>query len=154
MIPEIASVLAVTDFSDFAAKAIPHAYAVVGEGGTVHILHVIDAEDPSQPPNPLYAHYVPGRAPTPAERKLQHDAIVARLEALAPEGAAGRSIRTQAHVVYGSEVASAIREVAQDLDVSLVCIASHGRTGILRAVLGSVAMEVLAKSKRPVLVVR
>ena len=39
-------------------------------------------------------------------------------------------------------------------DVSLIAIASHGRTGFRRAVLGSVADELLRRSGKPVMVVK
>jgi nucleotide-binding universal stress UspA family protein len=36
----------------------------------------------------------------------------------------------------------------------LVCIGSHGHSGLVAAMLGSVAQKVVARSRRPVLVVR
>ena len=154
MIPKVDSVLVPTDFSDIAAQAIPHAYGVVDDGGTVHLLHVIESIEPSGGPNPLYAHYVPGCARTPQQRKNQHKELAVRLRGLIPEGAAARLIRTEVHVVEASKVSEAITQLADRVNASLVCVASHGRTGLAKALFGSVAREVLAAARQPVLVVR
>jgi len=61
-IPEFHSVLAATDLSDFSNHAVPFAYAIAARGGVVHLLHVIE---PVVEPSPLYAHYEPGKFPTP-----------------------------------------------------------------------------------------
>ena len=47
-----------------------------------------------------------------------------------------------------------IRQEAERLGAHLVCIGSHGRSGLAKAVLGSVAQSVVAQSQRPVLIVR
>jgi nucleotide-binding universal stress UspA family protein len=49
---------------------------------------------------------------------------------------------------------SAILDLADELDASLIVIASHGRSGVRRAVLGSVAEDLIRSGHRPVLVVR
>ena len=63
-VAELRRVLVPTDFSEAGLTAIPYAYAVTARGGTVHLLHVVE---PVTAPNPLYAHYVPGRMPTPGQ---------------------------------------------------------------------------------------
>lgn len=50
--------------------------------------------------------------------------------------------------------ASAILELVEELNASLIVIGSHGRTGVRRAVLGSVAEDLIRSGHRPVLVVR
>lgn len=47
-----------------------------------------------------------------------------------------------------------ILETAQARNCGLIVISSHGRTGIVRMILGSQTQEVLAKSAIPVLVVK
>ena len=49
---------------------------------------------------------------------------------------------------------TAILDLADELDASLIVIASHGRSGVRRAVLGSVAEDLIRSGHRPVLVVR
>jgi len=154
MIASLRSVLVTTDFSELAADAIGYAYATVAEGGTVHLLHVAELPTPGSAPNPLYAHYTPGRAPTPEERTLIHADCAERLRALVPEGAEARRIRTEVHVLDDPDIPGAIVRAADERDAALICIASHGRSALLRSVLGSVAQSVLASTHRPVLVTR
>ncbi|MFN2376669.1 MAG: universal stress protein [Candidatus Binatia bacterium] len=154
MIPAVHTVLAPTDFSELANRAIPHAYSVVDDGGTVHLLLVVEATEPRRTPNPLYAHYVPGRTPTLEEKRQQHAELAGRLRDLVPVEAGARLIRTEVHVVETHDVAAAIVEKAEQLDASLVCIGTHGRSALIKAFLGSVASAVLADSLRPVLLVR
>ncbi len=153
MIPRTPAVLAATDFSERAAEAVLRAYSIVDDGGTVHLLHVLEVTEPIRQPNPLYAHYVPGRAPTAEERFRQHAELAERLLALAPADAGARSIRTEVHLVDADEVAPAIVEAADRLDASIVCVGSHGRTGFVEALLGSVARHVVHHCRRPVLLV-
>ena len=61
MTPRFARVLAVTDFSDTADRAIPFAWSLVAPGGEVHLVHIVEY---TGVPNPLYAH---------ATRELLHD---------------------------------------------------------------------------------
>jgi len=154
VIPAVRTVLATTDFSALADHAIPHAYSVVDDGGTVHLLHVIEQIEPRRVPNPLYAHYVPGRTPTPEERMRQHAELEVRLRALVPESARARSIHTEVHVVEAADVAAAVVAAAGRLDANLVCMGTHGRSGLVQSFLGSVAGAVLASNSRPVLLVR
>ena len=50
-------------------------------------------------------------------------------------------------------MAGEILQAAERLNVDAVAIASHGRTGIGRLLLGSVAEEVARKSTRPLLLI-
>ena len=55
------------------------------------------------------------------------------------------------HVEVALNPARGILEVAEDLGVDLLAIGTHGRTGLRRALLGSVADKVLRAATRPVL---
>src|SRR5271167_4774109 len=50
--------------------------------------------------------------------------------------------------------AETIIQAAEDFDVDLIVMATHGRTGVTRLFLGSVAEHVVRASKRPVLTIR
>ena len=50
--------------------------------------------------------------------------------------------------------AEGIMEAAKDIGADLIVIASHGRRGLSKMLLGSVASEVLARSPVPVMVVK
>jgi nucleotide-binding universal stress UspA family protein len=150
-IAELRRVLVPTDFSDTSVAAVPYAYAVSASGGAVHLLHVVE---PVTAPNPLYAHYTPGRSPAAEERARQETELRARLAALVPAAAQTRGVRTELELLEGNEVAELICERAERLDVDAICIGSHGRSGLRRALLGSVAESVLRGTRRPILLVR
>ena len=145
------SILAPTDFSPTADAGIACAFSLVEPGGSVHLLHVIER---SGSPNPLYAHYVPGRAPTPEERARQAAELHARLEALVPEPERERGVRVETHVGEGPEPAEVICELAERIGVDAVAIGSHGRKGVSRVLLGSVAERLLREARCGVVVVR
>jgi nucleotide-binding universal stress UspA family protein len=143
-------VLATTDFSEIGDSAIPFAYGLPRRGGTVILLHVIE---PVTTPNPLYAHYAPGRRPTAAERAAQQAELREGLRALVPSDAAARGIETEIELVEGRDVARCIAEAARRLRADALCIASHGRSGLARTLLGSVAHAVLLAVRLPTLIV-
>lgn len=57
-------------------------------------------------------------------------------------------------IIKAEVSAKNIVKVAEELDVSLIIIGSHGRKGIQKLTLGSVAEEVLKISPLPVLIVK
>jgi len=57
-------------------------------------------------------------------------------------------------IVLTGEAAPAINRAAKRHRADLVMIGTHGRSGIRRALLGSVAAEVIGTASRPVLTVR
>jgi nucleotide-binding universal stress UspA family protein len=150
-LPRISRVLAPTDFSEVANHALRYAYALPTRGGTVHLLHAVEA-DPL--PNPLYAHYTPGRRPTAEERTAQRKDLEAALRALVPEEAEARGIETRVEIVEEEAPARAILAAAERLGVDVTCMGTHGRSGLSALVAGCVACEVASASSRPLLLVR
>ena len=144
-VPVIRRVLACTDFSRLGDSALGHACSVLPAGGEVIALHVV----PLWPPLPAGASAEDAAKLVSAEER---SAALHRLEALLPRAARGIAFRSE--VAAGSRVAPVICRIAARENVDLICLASHGRSGITRAVLGSVASGVIAQSRRPVLVVR
>ena len=145
-------VLVPTDQSPRAARALPHAYAVVAPTGTVELVHVL--HQPAAP-NPLYAHYShTGNGPEQEaeQREAAKEALDALLRSCPPPP--GVTVRTHVVTQSGGLVADAICALAEELGADVVCIASHGRTGLRRAWLGSVADLVVHRCGVPTLVVR
>lgn len=62
-----------------------------------------------------------------------------------------RSILLDAH---GARVAEVIRKVAEDEQVDLIVMGTHGRSGFEKLLLGSVAEGVLRSTSAPILLVR
>jgi nucleotide-binding universal stress UspA family protein len=150
LVPVITRVLAATDFSALGDRAIPYAFSVLGRGGQVCLVHVTS---PHGGPNPL-----PGRSerkrPTRREHAKQLQDCVARLRALIPAEAEGRGIGTQIEVLEHRDPAVAICQMAERWGADLLCLGSHGRSGAAKAILGSVAQEVLHRGRRPLLIIR
>jgi nucleotide-binding universal stress UspA family protein len=65
-----------------------------------------------------------------------------------------KSFSLERVVVEDESAAKAIVRFASDRNCDLIVMGSHGRTGIERLVLGSVAEEVTHKARCPVLVIR
>jgi nucleotide-binding universal stress UspA family protein len=128
-VPTLRRVLVTTDFSPIGNRAVAYAHAIVAAGGTVHILHVEE----------------PGRAPR------EHDSI-ARLRQLIPE-MPGKAVETRIEIVTDAKVPAAITAAAERLDVDVVCMGTHGRSGLPGALLGSVAQAVAERCRRQVLLV-
>jgi nucleotide-binding universal stress UspA family protein len=63
-------------------------------------------------------------------------------------------VRLEARLVEDVTAMRGIVDTAQEEKADLVVVGSHGRTGISRLMLGSVAAQVVAHSPVPVLVVR
>jgi nucleotide-binding universal stress UspA family protein len=61
---------------------------------------------------------------------------------------------TGVEVVAGSFPAGAIRDLAHELDASLIAMSTHGRTGAARVAMGGVASWITRESMCPVLTVR
>ncbi|MBJ9985400.1 universal stress protein [Acinetobacter sp. S40] len=78
--------------------------------------------------------------------------ILESLATIKAEYASTLEISTQ--LLEGFSVADAINQAAQELHVDLIVMGSHGRTGIKKIVLGSVAQKVLNESSIPVLIVK
>lgn len=66
----------------------------------------------------------------------------------------GSPVAFQPVVVEERDVAIGIVEYSQAEKADMIVVGSHGRTGIARLVLGSIATKVLAASTLPVLVAR
>jgi nucleotide-binding universal stress UspA family protein len=66
----------------------------------------------------------------------------------------GPAVALQARLVEDVAAASGIVDSAKELGCDLIIMGSHGRTGLARLMLGSVATKVVAESPVPVLVTR
>jgi nucleotide-binding universal stress UspA family protein len=146
-IPTLRTVLAVTDLSTLGNAAVAHAYALVrGSGGVVELCHVHEHALPS----PAYAYDAPG----PGLSEVERARMLKELRDLVPVEAKSFGVATHVSIVDGGKAAEAIVQAAERLDVDAIAMASHGRGGLARTVLGSVAGEVVHRAHRPVYVVR
>ncbi|MDQ2622867.1 MAG: universal stress protein, partial [Actinomycetota bacterium] len=56
--------------------------------------------------------------------------------------------------VTDGDAATAVLRTAEELDVELVVVATHGRTGLAHVLLGSVAERIVREAPCPVLTIR
>jgi nucleotide-binding universal stress UspA family protein len=146
----VQQVLVATDFSELANAAIPRAYSLLHGRGAVHLLHVM--LQPGELPPGLQEQIVDCH-----DRKEEDRAVAEcaeNLRALVPVEAEAQGILTQVQVIKGRDVAATICQYAERLGVDVICLGSHGRSGLSGTLLGSVTQEVMARSRRPLLVIR
>ncbi|MEP7117941.1 MAG: universal stress protein, partial [Acidobacteriota bacterium] len=137
-------VLCPTDFSDVSTLAEAYATALASyyDAG-LHLLHV-------DPPTPILAPY--GEVPVDIRlfeqqrEQAEADLTTARERARAAGVAADAAVR-------GGHPAREILAVANELQVDLIVIGTHGRGGVEHLLLGSVAEKVMRKAQCPVMVV-
>ena len=144
------SVLCPTDLSETGDGAIAVAYRLTADGGRVHLVHVCE------PPflgNPLYGPYVQGYVPSPEEIKAGEERAMQRLHRLVPADAEARGIHTEFHLVQSVNVANAVEDEVRRLGCDVVVMGTHGRTGLGRILMGSVATDVVKKHGLPVILV-
>jgi nucleotide-binding universal stress UspA family protein len=97
------------------------------------------------------AHVFPGADPTEEEVRVVRQAEE-YVETLASK-LAETGIRVRAAVRYGKPAAEIIEHIPAN-EVELVAMSTHGRSGLSRLVMGSVAEEVVRNSRVPVLLWR
>ena len=140
-------ILYATDFSAASrpARAVACEWAQ-RDRARVLILHVLT------PPSP----FVGGGRPAPASyldllAAARHDAHRRLAALLARTRAAG--IRVETKLVEGAPGMEIVKAAGR-WHADVVVIGTHGRTGVSRFLLGSVAEQVVTRSARPVLTVR
>lgn len=139
------------DGSEFSEEGLDRAVALFGEGLTIHLLRVI--EIPRIPAvgmadGGLSMNYGLVEEYTAATRDMANEYMESTIETLTAQG----------HTVTGEVcegfVAEEILKAAQTHDVHAIAMATHGRGGLGRIVLGSVAERVLHEADRPLLLTR
>jgi nucleotide-binding universal stress UspA family protein len=70
------------------------------------------------------------------------------------EGLRAKARHVQTQVVICASAAAAVLDVARDRNIDLIAIATHGRSGLKRLFLGSVAGKIVRGTLIPVLVYR
>lgn len=133
-IPEYRRVLVATDFSELGNAAVPFACGACAIGGLVKIVHVF---------SPSREH------PYGTELVDLHR----RLRGLIPDEIGARAQPPEVAVLIDSDPDQAICREADSFGADLVCLASHGFSGS-RALFGSITQGVLARIRRPLLLLR
>lgn len=140
-------ILVPVDGSDHAREAAEHAIDLAEQcGATLHVMSVVWTGTP-------YAGWeAPGLPQTDLISSLEEQAqrVIDEVVDLAE-----RSGIESVEVLEASEqVAARILAYADQADVDLIVMGTHGRSGIARFLLGSVAEHVLRQANVPVMTVR
>ena len=137
-------ILVPTDGSDGVERAVRHAVDLaVRHGATVHALYVVNSAS--------YAGMPMESSWEGIDELLRSDAedAVSLVEAVGDD----HDVPVETAIVDGSPSTEIVR-YAEDADCDLVVMGTHGRGGIDRLLLGSVAETVVRASSVPVLTVR
>jgi len=143
----ITKILVPLDFSTSSDAALEFARTVARSfGASLQLLHVF--EDPV-----LTTGFAEAYAPLPPDTRaaLIDDAGTQLANRLSAEDRG--QFRATTDVISGFS-ATAIVEYAQDHDIDLIVMGTHGRTGMAHLVIGSVAERVVRLASCPVLTVR
>jgi nucleotide-binding universal stress UspA family protein len=137
--------LCATDLSDAAEPVLRQAEALARSlGAEVILLHVA-----SEAPLWSEALYTPSvRAVFEGQRRWAADALASRVAALAAAGVPGRAVLRDG--VAWEEIVGAARDEQADM----IVMGTHGRAGLDRMLMGSVAERVVRQAPCPVLTVR
>ncbi len=128
------------DFSDCAMEALRHALRLAEDRSQIHALHVLPFLIPTEP-GVVWATIDDGE-------RIRH-----ALESMTNAFSTPEFEGIQADVRIG-DPGHVIAEWAEELGADLILVGSHGRSGLTRLFLGSVAERVVRLAHCPVLVVR
>jgi len=145
------TILIATDGSELASKAVEHGIALARAVGSKVIVMTASEVGPAMELAQQSAAL--GYAPD-AQFEAAIRAAAQRILDAAAHKAAQANVPCSTVYVPDSYPADAIVETAREQGADLIVMASHGRRGIGRLLLGSQTSEVLAHSQTPVLVVR
>jgi len=138
-----AAYLVPIDFSSGADKAFDHALKLTRERGTIlYALHVVPAELIYPPTGGRFDFY------SLMERDARDRfAKLAKRKRVKPR-------ECELLLARGTDFADVIVRQAKKLRVAMIIMGSHGRTGLRRLLLGSVAERTLRYADCPVLIVK
>jgi nucleotide-binding universal stress UspA family protein len=151
-------ILVPLDGSEFAEQVLPYAEALAEKfGSQVILLTVVVPTSPAIVPTPIGLPVAQPISPYTAE------ALSEAMEDMQQESeqylqAVAKRLKDQGmhvdHEVVEGWPADVIVERSKEAGASLIAMTTHGRGGLGRLVMGSVADEVLRKAPCPVLLVR
>jgi nucleotide-binding universal stress UspA family protein len=135
------SILVPFDFSEHSHVAVDKALELAESNSQIHILHII---------TPFIPMAAEGFPLEPVDDQFRTESAIKAMEKEFEDVRYQGTIR---EVLVG-DPGSVSADRAAELGSELVIIASHGRSGITRLLLGSVAERILRLSNCPVLVMK
>ncbi len=142
----IRHILVPIDFSGYSKNALRYAVPMAEQyGATLHLVYVIE-------PTIYPADLGFGQVVMPGVEEELREKSKAQLENLIVEEIGSR-VNAEAVVRTGKPHQEILRE-AQEKDIDLIIVATHGHTGVEQMLFGSTAMRIVRLAKCPVLTVR
>ncbi len=136
------NILLTTDFSEVSQKVVPYATAIASRyGSKIYLVHVISAEPrTSLPIEPLPSEldYVRQKSELEMENFLRRN----------PLGNVPHVV-----VLERGPIRDVLRELLEKDEIDLLVLGTHGRGGLKKVILGSVAEELFRLASCPVLTV-
>lgn len=133
-------ILFATDFSPYSEAALPYALQFANEyGAKLYAAHVLSPEE--------YLFVTPESWPALIEGQEQRQQMdIARLE---------RHLRKVPHQVLSAvgDISDVVFRLVQDNQIDLLVLGTHGRTGLPKLLMGSVAEKIFRQSPIPVVTV-
>ena len=144
MAKQFTKVLAPIDFSETSRATLDYALDLVSPGGVLLVCHVVDDV-------PLTYGYAGVAVPPPELTQRLTEEATRELEAFVPK-TLPEGVRLEPRILHGVPFAGIVG-LAQEENVDLIVMGTHGRTGLKHMLLGSVTEKVVRTSPCPVLVV-
>ncbi|MGE0869737.1 MAG: universal stress protein [Kofleriaceae bacterium] len=142
------TILVATDFSELADAGLAYAVDLASRlDATVHVLHVIPVPVMGMEEIGIAYGAVTMEATT-AEAQRALDELVARYRS------AGARVGIAAPRLEVGDPREVIDRVAEEINADLIVMGTHGRRGVRRMLLGSVAESVVRSAPCPVLTLR
>lgn len=135
------NIVLATDFSDYASDAMRYAVSIARDtGATVHLVHAV--EDPPHSADRGFGGFQ-------AEAEVESDAEKTLAEIKLPD----ENIPVVRKLLHGAPDVEIV-QYAKEVEADMVVLGTHGHTGLMRVLLGSVAESVVRKAHCPVLTVK
>ncbi len=128
------------DFSEESFEALDTALQMVDDPAKIDVVHVVQGFSPTEPGEFWYT--------IDAANRTQQVK-----QSLADRLTDGKYAAVKVHVLYGNP-GTEIASYAQECGADLIVLPSHGRRGLTRLLIGSVAERVVRLAHCPVLVLR
>ena len=143
----IQRILVPTDFSEFSKHSIRYGCELARKfEAELHLLNVVEDIYPIIPepgtPVPINGEYLAGLKES-SERAIQR----------IPGDELAQGLTIKREVLSGTPFLEIIR-YARKHEIDLIVLGTHGRSGLVHALMGSVAEKIVRKSPCPVLTVR
>ncbi len=139
----IRSILVPLDLSEYAAHALPYARELATTfGATLHLLHVVDTQWVAGAGGTAFPEYGDNLM-----QRFEDDGLKALTQVAA---SLPQEVPVTTAVRIGPPHVQVV-QYARELDVDLIVIATHGRSGLRHALIGSVAEKIVQMAPCPVL---